>query len=443
MRTLVLIGFLFASLPLLAQIDSDTSVSLSRGDTFSPFQIDSFNGEASIAQEAIARIDSLSLSRVDSSLFYLQRNALSRSLSRKYADLDSTLANSIQSVRMLKDSAAERFTIDDRLIHSPIGQTLLPSVKDQPLLKESSLPTLRRLTPQLPTMSQPINAVPQNAAIWKEKLATLPTVLSQYKENALPYTVPLKQGGEALEQHVLQRVPEGNLLKDNESKLFDLNKYRTQDEEQRTKLKRKMIALAKSNLTKRNSTVQKAQQQLGKLKRKYNMVQGAKRRKRSSLQDVSLSKRLVYGGTMQFQRTPSFSIDLAPQLAYRFNKRISSGVGVVYRLAPEGGLKQLRQQLNSNKVVYGGRLYSEYEVVRSLLLHGEYERLSQGVAATDEQPGRRWWQTSLLAGVGKTYQIAGKWQGSVLLLYNFRHQQQEIHTRPWVVRFGFQRVSSK
>lgn len=115
---------------------------------------------------------------------------------------------------------------------------------------------------------------------------------------------------------------------------------------------------------------------------------------------------------------------------------------MVYRLAPEGGIKQLKRQLASNNAVYGGRLYGEYEVVRGLLLHGEYERLSQGVAATDERPGSRRWQTSLLAGVGKTYQIAGKWQGSVLLLYNFRHGQQTIHSRPWVVRFGFQRVST-
>ena len=142
---------------------------------------------------------------------------------------------------------------------------------------------------------------------------------------------------------------------------------------------------------------------------------------------------------MQLKRTPSLSIDLSPQLAFQWNKRISSGVGVVYWLVPEGGLKKLRQQLADNSAIYGGRVYWEYEVVRSLLLHGEYERLSQRLATTGENLTDRQWQSSLLAGIGKTYQIAGKWQGSALVLYNFRHQQQDIHTRPWVVRFGFQR----
>lgn len=140
-------------------------------------------------------------------------------------------------------------------------------------------------------------------------------------------------------------------------------------------------------------------------------------------------------------------MDLAPQLAYRWNKRISTGAGLVYRLALEGGIKKIRRQFTNNNAVYGGRVYGEYEVIRSLLLHGEYERLSQVQAAAGQDLTSRTWQTSLLAGIGKTYRIAGKWQGSVLLLYNFRHnraanRQQSIHARPWIFRFGFQRSGS-
>ncbi len=249
---------------------------------------------------------------------------------------------------------------------------------------------------------------------------------------------------------MLQHAPESELLQlggnplggtpQNPEGLFDFsNRQAFAQQQQRAQLQQRIITSAKDHFAEQGEALQSAQQQLGKLKKKYSEVNGDTRQKRSSLQGTPLGKRLVYGGTMQLQRSPSLSIDLAPQLAYQFNKRISSGVGLVYRLVPEGGLKQIKRQLTSNDAVYGGRLYGEYEVVPSLLLHGEYERLSQRVTATSENLTGRRWQTSLLAGVGKTYQIAGKWQGSVLLLYNFRHRQQDVHTRPWVVRFGFQR----
>ncbi len=310
------------------------------------------------------------------------------------------------------------------------------------MIPQSSLP---KVASQLPDLPSPVHAVREHATAWQEKLSTYPATLSEYQSKASQYNTPLNQGSQALEQQVLQHAPESELLQQsgnpqNQEGLFDFsNREAFSQRQQRAQLQQRVIASAKDHFAEHGEVLQDAQQQLGKLKKKYSEVNGDTRQKRSSLQGTPLGKRLVYGGTMQLQRSPSLSIDLAPQLAYQFNKRISSGVGLVYRLSPEGGLKELRQQLTSNNAVYGGRLYGEYEVVRSLLLHGEYERLSQQVAATDERPGRRRWQTSLLAGVGKTYQIAGKWQGSVLVLYNFRHQQQSIHSRPWVIRFGFQR----
>ena len=309
---------------------------------------------------------------------------------------------------------------------------------------------LPKVTSQLPDLPAPLHALRKHTTAWQEKLSTYPATLSEYQGKASPYTSSLNQGSQALEQQVLQRAPESELLQLggtplggtplNQEGLFDFsNREAFSQQQQRAQLQQRVMASAKDHFAEHGEVLQGAQQQLGKLKKKYSEVNGDTQQKRSSLQGTPLGKRLVYGGTMQLQRTPSLSIDLAPQLAYQFNKRISSGVGVVYRLAPEGGIKKLRQQLTGNNAIYGGRLYGEYEVVRSLLLHGEYERLSQRVATTGENLTDRQWQSSLLAGIGKTYRIAGKWQGSVLLLYNFRHGQQTIHSRPWVVRFGFQR----
>ena len=310
-----------------------------------------------------------------------------------------------------------------------------------------------KLTSQLPNLPPPVHAVQEHATVWQEKLSTYPATLSEYKDKASQYITPLNQGSKALEQQVLQRAPESELLQpggdplggtpQNQEGLFDFsNRQGFAQQQQRAQLQQRVMASAKDHFAEHGEALQDAQEKLGMLKKKYSDINGDTQQKRSSLQGTPLGKRLIYGGTMQLQRVPSLSIDLSPQLAYQWNKRISSGIGLVYRLVPEGGLKKLRQQLASDNAIYGGRLYGEYEVVRSLLLHGEYERLSERVTATSENLTGRQWQTSLLAGVGKTYQIAGKWQGSVLLLYNFRHQQQSIHTRPWVFRFGFQRSGS-
>ena len=330
-----------------------------------------------------------------------------------------------------------------------LPEEITQAVSNSSLKKALPQISIPKVASQLPDLPLPVHAVWEHATAWQEKLSTYPATLSEYQSKASQYTTPLNQGSQALEQQVLQHAPESELLQlggnpQNQEGLFDFSDRQAfTQQQQRAQLQQRVLASAKDHFAEHGEVLQDAQQQLGKLKKKYSMVQGDTQQKRSSLQGTPLGKRLVYGGSMQLQRTPSLSIDLAPQLAYQFNKRISSGVGVVYRLAPEGGFKKFKQQLTGNSAIYGGRLYGEYEVLRSLLLHAEYEQLSQRIATTGEDFTGRRWQTSLLAGVGKTYQIAGKWQGSVLLLYNFRHRQQDIYTRPWVVRFGFQRVGSK
>ena len=63
--------------------------------------------------------------------------------------------------------------------------------------------------------------------------------------------------------------------------------------------------------------------------------------------------------------------------------------------------------------------------------------MSQSVRKQDAI--QRTWQTNILAGIGKTYNLVGQWQGKVILLYNITHQQQSPYPRPWMIRFAFYR----
>ena len=463
-RILLLLCLLLANLSGFSQATSDSLQQLTTTEKLLLSRKDSLEVTFQQIQD---RSDSLSHlpHRTADSLAVVryiarQQDSITQQLQRWKARKDSLLSpldtlqqkkNGIQRrLHTFQDSLDKRVPL--RQVTEPFRSEVtdaLPEEITQAVSNSSFKKTLPqisipKITSQLPDLPPPVHAVREHAAAWQEKLSTYPATLSEYQDKASPYTSSLKQGSQALEQQVLQHAPESELLQNNQEDLFDFsNREVFAQQQQRAQLQQRVIASAKDHFAEHGEVLQDAQQQLGKLKKKYSVVNGDTQQKRSSLQGTPLGKRLVYGGTMQLQRTPSLSIDLAPQVAYRWNKRISSGVGLVYRLAPEGGIKKLRQQLTGNNAIYGGRLYGEYEVVRSLLLHGEYERLSQRVATTGENLTDRQWQSSLLAGIGKTYQIAGKWQGNVLMLYNFRHQQQDIHTRPWVVRFGFQRVCSR
>lgn len=106
-----------------------------------------------------------------------------------------------------------------------------------------------------------------------------------------------------------------------------------------------------------------------------------------------MGERLVYGGTIQIQKGPPLALDLSPQLGYRFNKRITSGVGITYRLSLSGdSWAELRRSIATTDAVYGGRAYVEYEVVKSFFVHGEYERLSQAVPVNNQDLTARSWQ---------------------------------------------------
>lgn len=91
------------------------------------------------------------------------------------------------------------------------------------------------------------------------------------------------------------------------------------------------------------------------------------------------------------------AFDLSPLLGYRFNKRFTLGVGATYRLA----LSKNPVSVITEDATYGGRAYAEYHLIKSFLLHAEYERMSQAVLVADQDATGRSWQTSLCRRVAE------------------------------------------
>lgn len=438
MRALLLLGLLLTGFHLSAQVTPDSLLHRTKVGQQLAARKDSLDLRIQRAQGQLDSLRRLPRSTVDSSAVaqyaHRQRDSLQQRIHYWQARKDrllSPLDTIRQKARSFSDSLNQRIPVGPATdaLRSVAAEQLpdeLTPLRSVAAVKER-VPELGvpRVVSQRPDLPPPVHAIREHATAWQEKLSAYPARLSEYLGKA----AALEK--EALKQ-VAQHSPDGQLLPES---LPNTGTVAAATEQQRAELQQRLLASARDHFAQHQPELQQAQQQLADLKRKYSLVQGEQQQKRSSLQGTPLGERLVYGGTMQINRTPSLAVDLSPQLAYRWNKRISTGLGATYRLT----LSEDYRSIITDNVVYGGRAFAEHEVIRSFLLHGEYERMSQPSPAVNRDAAQRTWQTSLLAGIGKTYRIAGKWQGSVLLLYNFRHGKQNIHARPWVFRFGFQR----
>ena len=462
MRTLFILYLLLATLSLSAQVVPDSLLRQTKVAQQVLTGKDSLDVRIQQAQGCIDSLRRLSRTEADSSQVgrYLQRQqdnlqqqlrhweARRDSLFSPLDTLQQKMSNTQQRVLSLQDSLSERLPFQPALrevTDVTLPDELANQLSATPFDDISKKLSLSKLTPNLPELPQPIHAVREHVTAWQEHLSTYSDKLTTYQSKAAQYTAPLQQGTQAVEQQVLERVPEGELLQQNQQAL---QKWKADqaisEEQQQAQLQQRLLASARDHFANHSESLQKAQEAMVDLKKKYTLVQGTQQERRSSLHDQPLSERLVYGGTLQVKKGPPLAFDLSPLLGYQLNKRFIAGLGATYRLTlPKATWTSLRRSILATEAVYGGRAYAEYEVIESFLVHGEYERLGQVVPVMNQDASARSWQTSILAGIGKTYRIAGRLQGSVLILYNLRHRQQSVYASPWIFRFGFQRAGSQ
>ena len=207
----------------------------------------------------------------------------------------------------------------------------------------------------------------------------------------------------------------------------------TNMEQIQQQMKQQAMQGAQQHFKEHSGAIQEGQQQLSKLKKKYKAVQSEQDRyeRATSLKGEPWSARLLLGSYFQVYHQPSFQLDIAPFIGYRFNTRWSVALGGTYRVAS--------WQLPQPKTIYGGRVFLESVVYKGFALHGEYERLRVPVTATvvSDEPTYRW-QEGLLLGISKSYTITEHISGTALLLHNFtKPSDQTAYPSRWNVRLGF------
>ena len=200
--------------------------------------------------------------------------------------------------------------------------------------------------------------------------------------------------------------------------------------------KKKAEELAMDYMASNPGIMKPVQAKMNLLMKKYSYVTNSNDLstavKRTSLKGRSFRERLVVAANFQMLNIDPVTIDLSPQIGYRFNSLLSIGIGGTYRQTFKDTIPSLSPE------VFGYKCFVSYDVVKSFFAYGEYAQNSPGVKV-EEGISKRIWNPAALLGVGRKFAVHKKIDMTVVALYNFLHKTGDtLYPRPFMVRIGFQ-----
>ncbi|MGF1638271.1 MAG: hypothetical protein ACFCUU_14435 [Cyclobacteriaceae bacterium] len=196
----------------------------------------------------------------------------------------------------------------------------------------------------------------------------------------------------------------------------------------RQAMDKKLRTLAFDNFAQNEDKLQSALKELQKFKKTYGNVQDGKGKSGS----VPFKKRWFFGSNFQYTRRLPFTLDLAPLAGYKLKPKLAVGLGASYHAS----VAKTNNYKPTSGDVLGYRVFSEYTVLHKWFVHIEYENLRHASNVSSDTEDTFAWQPGALAGVGTQFKMRGKLNGSIMLLYNFMHQNGGTYKEPLMVRMG-------
>lgn len=295
----------------------------------------------------------------------------------------------------------------------------LPEWKDRPLTKDSlSAPSYAR-----PTLSKPSLEQLENTDLYSAQIKELETFNTQRDQ----ITGQQSQIDGYKAQAATNQEQMGAHQEEAEGALAGSPSFNARNS---------ILKLTKVQTVTQNTSLNGAETTIKDYKKKYESLGSMEDidhvKTRNSMASMPLKRRLKLGGSLQFRHDQYLDIDFSPTLAYRWTRRLSTGLGFVYR-AQFGNGKEWYNSLDSK--TYGSRLFTDYGLFKSFYLHTELESILSKNEATNTS-STTW---SYLAGVGKTFSLTGNLRGNLLLQYNFSYDRgNPVYSSPWVLRLGFE-----
>jgi hypothetical protein len=159
--------------------------------------------------------------------------------------------------------------------------------------------------------------------------------------------------------------------------------------------------------------------------------------KPNEMKSKSFLQRLEFGGNMQFARSSQYyptTSDIAGQVAYKFHKNGSAGLGAAYKLGLGTGFNNIRFSHQG----MGLRSFLDWKLKGTFYINGGFEEnYNAAFTNTDQLRNIDNWQGSALIGVSKKYKVSSKLKGNIILLYDFLYNQHIPRTDPIKLRLGY------
>jgi hypothetical protein len=114
------------------------------------------------------------------------------------------------------------------------------------------------------------------------------------------------------------------------------------------------------------------------------------------------SDRIIKGGNVGLWLGTTTFIQASPFVGYRFTDRFSAGLGAECTY-----IRQRTTGLPEEWAIYGGNLFTRFQVLDALFLQGEYSAIS-----FPDPNGRSWYESPLIGGgymPGRGMYIMGMW----------------------------------
>mgnify|MGYP001793558402 FL=1 len=201
-------------------------------------------------------------------------------------------------------------------------------------------------------------------------------------------------------------------------------------------MKEKMASQAKEYISKNADKLQQVQSKMGELKKKYSYVPNCNdlstAKKRTSLEDEPLGKRLVLGGNFNVTETSPVSIDLAPVIGYKINTLFEVGITGLYRAQFNADRNGVNAE---DENTYGYSVFVNHMVFKNFFGYLEGENISRVKTLQDKT--KREWDQTLLLGIGRKFNIAKWLEMQAIITYNFLHENQDgVYNSPIVFKTG-------
>lgn len=200
--------------------------------------------------------------------------------------------------------------------------------------------------------------------------------------------------------------------------------------------KKKAEELAMQYIEQHPEIMQGAQSKMRLLMKTYSVVPNSNdlstATKRTSLKGKTFFERLQIAANFQVISLKPIAIDFAPQVGYKFNSKFVVGIGGLYRKTFGDSLRSISSD------AFGYKAFTTYEVLGKFFVNGEFGRNSPGLKNT-EGNSQRAWEKTLVFGVGRKMLIHPKIEMTLMVGYNFMHQNGDtVYPKPWAIRVGFQ-----